>query len=426
MSVVTVNGRTYQAPQAPTVIICIDGGDPAYFKNGFDRGLLPALQRFREHGVFTTAKAVVPTFTNPNNLSIVTGVPPAIHGISGNFFLDPESGAEVMMNDPRFLRAGSIHAAFSQHGTRVAVITAKDKLRRLLGHAVHQGICFSAEKAHEAQQEEHGIDGVNALVGWDTPEVYSSQLSAFVLEAGLRVFERYQPALMYLSLTDYIQHKHAPGTVESDRFHQCLDQYFGAFDAHGAIVGITADHGMNDKNNALGQPQIIYLSQLLGNWCGAGKVRVILPITDPYVVHHGALGSFATVYLDPTVDVQHVVRQLKTVAGIEYVGTRDEACCLFELPPDRIGDVVVIGDHGTAIGKSPEEHDLSLLAGGLRSHGGIAEQDVLFALNRPLKTDCRQQLLAGLRNFDIFDFALNGVEDGAFAPTPGWSPGGRT
>ena len=214
MPAVTVNSRTYQAPQDPTVIICIDGGDPAYFQNGFDRGLLPALQHFREQGIFTTARAVVPTFTNPNNLSIVTGAPPAVHGISGNFFLDPESGTEVMMNDPRFLRAGSIHAALSQQGTRVAVITAKDKLRRLLGHGMHQGICFSAEKAHEAQQAEHGIDDVNALVGWDTPEVYSSQLSEFVLEAGLRVFERYQPALMYLSLTDYIQHKHAPGTVE--------------------------------------------------------------------------------------------------------------------------------------------------------------------------------------------------------------------
>src|SRR5215470_12143741 len=316
MPAVIVNSRTYQAPQEPTVIICIDGGDPAYFQNGFERSLLPALQHFREQGVFTTAQAVVPTFTNPNNLSIVTGVPPAIHGISGNFFLDPESGTEVMMNDPRFLRAGSIHAALSQHGTRVAVITAKDKLRRLLGHGVHQGICFSAEKAHEAQQTEHGIDEVNALVGWDTPEVYSSQLSEFVLEAGLRVFERYQPALMYLSLTDYIQHKHAPGTVASDRFHQCLDQYFGAFDAYGAVVGITADHGMNDKNNALGQPQIIYLSQLLNAWLGVGKARVILPITDPYVVHHGALGSFATIYLDEPAQAKSVAARLASTPGI--------------------------------------------------------------------------------------------------------------
>src|SRR5207249_4596952 len=217
---------------------------------------------------------------------------------------------------------------------------------------VHQGICFSAERAHEAEQAEHGIDDVNALVGWDTPEVYSSQLSEFVLEAGLRVFERYQPALMYLSLTDYVQHKHAPGTVESDRFHQRLDQYFGAFDARGAVVGITADHGMNDKNNALGQPQIIYLSQLLSTWCGAEKARVILPITDPYVVHHGALGSFATVYLPAEASVEDAIERLERLPGMEAVLDRKEACRRFELPEDRIGDVVVVSERHTR----SEEH----------------------------------------------------------------------
>ena len=157
MAAITVNGRSYQVPRHPTVIICVDGGDPDYFHDGLARGLLPALQRFKARGLLTTAQAVLPSFTNPNNVSIVTGVPPVTHGISGNFFLDPESGAEVMMNDPRFLRAGSIHAALSQQGVRVAVITAKDKLRRLLGHELHHGICFSAEKAHEATQAEHGI-----------------------------------------------------------------------------------------------------------------------------------------------------------------------------------------------------------------------------------------------------------------------------
>lgn len=411
MSTVTVNGRTYAFPQRPTVVICVDGGDPAYFQDGLTRNCLPALARFGEQGVVTTARAVMPSFTNPNNISIVTGVPPAAHGISGNFFLDPDSGEEIMMNEPRFLRVDSLLAALSQRGARVAVITAKDKLRRLLGHKLEAGICFSAEKSHEATLEEHGIEAVNDLVGWDTPEVYSSQLSEFVLEAGLRVFERERPDLMYLSLTDYIQHKHAPGTPVSDRFHQRLDHYFGAFDARGAVVGVTADHGMNSKNTAAGEPHIIYLNQVLADMLAPGhQARVILPITDPYVIHHGALGSFATIYLDAAVDVEPVVGRLKTLAGIEYVGTREEASRAFELPADRIGDVVVIGDRGTALGKAPEAHDLSLLEGGLRSHGGMAELDVLFALNKPVTPLYRERLAQELRNFDIFDFALNGVD----------------
>lgn len=412
-SAVTVNGRIYQFPQRPTVVVCIDGGDPAYYSDGLQRGLLPALQRFQERGVLALANAVMPTFTNPNNLSIVTGSLPAVHGISGNFFLNPDTGAEVMMNEPHFLRADSILAALSQQGARVAVVTAKDKLRRLLGHGLHQGICFSAEKAHETTHAEHGIDKVNTLVGWDTPEVYSSQLSEFVMEAGLRLFQQSTPDLLYLSLTDYIQHKHAPGTPEADRFYQTLDGYCHAFDTLGAVLGLTADHGMNDKNNAAGQPNIIYLCPLLDAWVGRGTTRVILPITDPYVVHHGALGSFATLYVEAAVDIPHLIARLKTVAGLEYIGTRAEACRDFELPADRIGDVVVTGDRHTVLGKAPQDHDLSLLEGGLRSHGGLGEQGVPFVLNKPLRAAYAQHLASGLWNFDIFDFALNGIEPDA-------------
>jgi phosphonoacetate hydrolase len=410
MTTVTVNGRTYQFPQHPTVIVCIDGCAPEYFTHGLARGALPALEHFQKHGVYTIAKAVIPSFTNPNNLSIVTGVPPAVHGISGNFFLDPETGEEVMMNETRFLRTGSILAALSQQGARVVVITAKDKLRLLLGQGLHKGICFSAEKAHETTQAEHGIEHVNTLVGWDTPEVYSSLLSEFVMEAGLCLYKQHPPDVMYLSLTDYIQHKHAPGAPVADQFYRSLDRYFGAFDELGAVVGLTADHGMNDKTDATGQPKIIYLGSLLDDWLGAGQSRVILPITDPYVVHHGALGSFATIYFEPTVDVQQVITRLRAMECIEYIGTRVEAGDDFDLPPDRIGDVVVISDQSTVLGKVPEAHDLSLLEGGLRSHGGLAEQEVPFVLNKPLTDSYRGKLSPNLRNFDIFEFALNGIE----------------
>ena len=71
----------------------------------------------------------MPTFTNPNNLSIVCGVPPSVHGICGNYFWDPAAdggrGAEVMMNDPAYLRAGTLLAAASDAGARVAVVTAR-------------------------------------------------------------------------------------------------------------------------------------------------------------------------------------------------------------------------------------------------------------------------------------------------------------
>jgi phosphonoacetate hydrolase len=142
---------------------------------------------------------------------------------------------------------------------------------------------------------------------------------------------------------------------------------------------------------------------VLDGWLGAGKARVILPITDPYVVHHGALGSFATVYL-----TENVKARIAALPGIEAVLTREEAAKRFELPQDRIGDVVVVSTRHVVIGTSKAKHDLSGLTEPLRSHGGISEQKVPLLFNRKLKS-----LPGGrrLRNFDIFDLALNFVEE---------------
>jgi len=406
--------RSYKAPVRPVVVACIDGCEPEYYDEAIARGLLPNVARFRAEGFYAEADCVIPSFTNPNNLSIVTGAPPAVHGICGNFFLDPDTGEEVMMNDPRFLRSGSILAAFSQRGAKVVVITAKDKLRRLLGHGLlghglTRGVCFSAEKAHEATLAENGIEGVPELVGRQTPDVYSAALSEFVFEAGVQLLKTDPPQLMYLSTTDYVQHKHAPGDPASDRFYRALDGYFGALEKLGAIVALTADHGMNPKNTAEGRPNVIFLAPLLDEWLGAGKARVILPITDPYVKHHGALGSFATVYLEGGVDGAGVLARLRALEGIEYAAEKAEACARFELPPDRLGDLVVISTRHTALGKAPDAHDLSQLEGGLRSHGGLSEQRVPFVLSVPVTDAYRQKAAAGLRNYDIFDFSLNGT-----------------
>jgi phosphonoacetate hydrolase len=407
---VSVNGRQYRAPRRPVVLVCIDGSEPEYFERGIAGNTTPAVARFRKEGVYRVARSVVPSFTNPNNLSIVTGVSPAVHGISGNYFYDPATGQEVMMNDPKFLRCETLLAALSRAGARVAVVTAKDKLRRLLGHGM-DGICFSSEKADQTTKGEHGIERATDLVPMAVPSVYSAELSEYVLAAGLELLERERPDAMYLSLTDYVQHKHAPGAPAATAFYAMLDRYFDAFDRAGAVLGITADHGMNAKSNPDGTPRVVYLRLLLDRLTGAGRARVILPITDPYVVHHGALGSFATIYLDDTAQTKAVAAGLAATQGIAEVYDNATGCARFELPRDRVGDLIVIGDVHTVLGKSPEEHDLSLLEEPLRSHGGVSEQTVPFVINRPLDDAGARRLAEArdLRNFDLFDYVLNGV-----------------
>jgi len=348
---------------------------------------------------------VVPSFTNPNNLSIVTGVPPAEHGICGNYFFDREAGAEVMMNDPRYLRCGTILAAFAREGARVAVVTAKDKLRRLLGHGM-SGVCFSAEKADETTAAEHGIADGLGLVGMPLPSVYSAELSEFVFAAGVKLLESTRPEVMYLSTTDYVQHKHAPGTPEANEFYGMMDGYLAKLAGLGATLAITADHGMNAKTDASGRPRVIYLQDVFDVELGAGRARVILPITDPYVVHHGALGSFATVYLPAGADAERMRERVAALPGMEVVLGREAACRRFELPPDRVGDLVAVSGRHVVIGTSEARHDLSGLDAPLRSHGGISEQRVPLLLNRPTTGVPADQRL---RNFDVFDLALNHV-----------------
>jgi len=398
----SVNGRSYAWPKQPVVVVCIDGSEPDYTEKAMAAGAMPWLSTALTRGSERIADCVIPSFTNPNNLSIVTGVPPSVHGIAGNFFYDRDADAEVMMNDPRYLRCGTILAAFSQAGAKVAVVTAKDKLRKLLGHRM-EGICFSAEKANEASEAENGIAGVLGLVGLPLPSVYSAELSEFVFAAGVKLMATRRPDVMYLSTTDYIQHKHAPGTDEANRFYGMMDRHLRELDIMGAVIALTADHGMNGKTDAQGQPNVIYLQDLLDEWLGAGKSRVILPITDPYVVHHGALGSFATIYLEPSVDLPATLARVAAIAGMEKVLDRVSGCRAFELPEDREGDLIAVSGRHTAIGTSRVRHDLSGLDAPLRSHGGVSEQRVPLIFNRPVHDWPHGRL----RNFDAFDIALN-------------------
>jgi phosphonoacetate hydrolase len=403
MSRIEVNGRSYRLPERPSVVVCVDGCEPDYITQAVAGGHMPWIKRVLAEGTNVIADCVVPSFTNPNNLSIVTGAPPSVHGICGNYLYDADNDVEVMMNDPKWLRAPTVLAALARAGRKVAVVTAKDKLRKLLGHEM-RGICFSAEKADQADLAEHGIDAVLQLVGLPLPSVYSAALSEFVFAAGVELMRKRPQDFMYLSTTDYVQHKHAPGSPEANAFYRMMDRYLAELDAQGCVIALTADHGMNPKTRLDARPNVIYLQDLLDEWLGPGRARVILPITDPYVVHHGALGSYATVYLPGDTDTAALAARLAALREIELVLTRAQAAQRFELPADRIGDLVVVSGRFVALGSAAAKHDLSGLDAPLRSHGGISEQPVPLIMNRRIADLDGQRRW---RNFDAFDWVLN-------------------
>ncbi|PWT70763.1 MAG: phosphonoacetate hydrolase [Bacteroidetes bacterium] len=402
------NGISYHPAGKPIVVICADGSADEYYNEALIRERMPNLKKMILKGYRGSVRSALPSFTNVNNTSIVTGVSPGNHGISGNFFYDETKNEEVMMNSADYLRKETILAAAANAGRRVAVVTAKEKLRDILSHKM-KGIAFSAEKAAHATKETHGIDQVEKLVKEKAPEIYSAGASLFVLKAGVELIENDLADFLYLSLTDYVQHTHGPESEEASEFYAGIDKELGRLMDLDAIIGSTPDHGMNAKVDETGRPNVLYLENLLEKEFGSG-IRVICPITDPYVRHHGALGSYVVVHMDDKSKILVVKSWLESQPGITEVHNRDSAVSLLEQPADRTGDLVVLSARNVVLGRKPAYHDLSALDGSLRSHGGRYEEMVSMIISHPLNDHYKRRAASDPRNFHIFDYTINGTQ----------------
>ena len=400
MTVFSANGRNYAAPSTPVLAVCADGWDPEYVDDALARNLMPRLQAaLRNGGTYVLGRSQVPTFTNPNNVTIVTGVSAAINGIAGNHYREPD-GTEVQVTDPSFLRATTIHAAALQAGIGVLCVTAKDKLRLLLASG---GVpAYSAERAHE-QSLPDGTSVIDAI-GTPNPDIYDWRLSPYTIDMAVKLAPRFDARIVYASLTDFVQHSAAPGEPMADDFYRAVDASIGgALDA-GFVVGLAADHGMRDKADPEGNPNVLFLDDELGR-AGIRSHHTLCPITDPYVVHHAALGSLAWVHLDDGQELDRARGVLGALPGVEGVLDRYAAADAFELPADRIGDLIVLADAGTVLGKSEAAHDLSALHGRLRSHGGLHERSIPIIVTHQLREGASSG--RDLRNRDLHDLLLN-------------------
>ena len=408
MGSVELHGRSYRLPADPVVVICIDGCDPEYISDALRRELCPNISAMVRLGYSAIADCVMPSFTNPNNASIVTGAPPREHGIAGNYYLDRATGDEVMVNDARMLRGPTLLALLSQAGVPTAAITAKDKLTRLIGDGLI-GPCFSSERAAQASLADYGFDTAEDLVGRPQPDMYSPDLSLYVLDAGLELLRRGISRVLYLSLSDFVQHKFPPGAPASDEFLVAIDRRIGEFIELGATVGCVADHGMSRKTTFTGSAQVLFVEDLLIESFGEGSARVICPITDPFVRHHGALGSFVRVYLRDSQHIEGAATLLRGKPGVHEVLSRQEAADRLDLPYDLEADLVVISKEDWALGAARKDHDLGAVQDRpLRTHGGYSEQRVPFLISKPLDVlGLEWASRTRLHNYDIFHAILN-------------------
>ena len=410
-SPIEINERQYPGiPSSTAIVICLDGSQKEYFDEASKLNLTPNIDSFKKNGEDLLVNSAIPSFTNPNNISIVTGRPSSVHGICGNFFYTPSTGEEVMMNDPQFLRAPTIFQKYYEQGAKIAIVTAKDKLRKLLSHGLKfnesRAICFSSEKSDQANLSENGIEEVNKWLGMEVPNVYSQGLSEFVMAAGVKILNEFNPDIMYLSTTDFIQHKYAPGDEVANAFYAMFDRYIGQLNVNNNSIIVTADHGMQPKSRSDGSPNAIFLQDILDEALGKNIAKVILPITDPYVVHHGALGSFATIYLSDKSKINDAIEEINKIEDIEVVLTNKEGCAQYDLPTDRMGDIICMSSQNSTIGSAEKAHDLSKLKEPLRSHGGLHEREVPFISNKKINLNDAN---IKLNNYDAFYHAISGA-----------------
>ena len=411
LSPIEINERQYPGmPSSTAIVICLDGSQKEYFEEASKLDLTPNIDSFKKNGEDLLVNSAIPSFTNPNNISIVTGRPSSVHGICGNFFYTPSTGEEVMMNDPQFLRAPTIFQKYYEQGAKIAIVTAKDKLRKLLSHGLKfnesRAICFSSEKSDQANLSENGIEEVNKWLGMEVPNVYSQGLSEFVMAAGVKILNEFNPDIMYLSTTDFIQHKYAPGDEVANAFYAMFDRYIGELNVNNNSIIVTADHGMQPKSRSDGSPNAIFLQDILDEALGKNISKVILPITDPYVVHHGALGSFATIYLSDKSKINDAIEEINKIEDIEVVLTNKEGCAQYDLPTDRMGDIICMSSQNSTIGSAKKAHDLSKLKEPLRSHGGLHEREVPFISNKKINLNDAN---IKLNNYDAFYHAISGA-----------------
>lgn len=341
-----------------TVIITVDGYDPEYI----DACEAPNLMALARQGFYRVGKSMMPSVTNVNNVSIVTGEYPSSHGISSNYRMVRETGEDIYMESGEYILSETLFQRASKMGARTILSTSKDKLRTLMSDGAD--VAISSERAPV-----WAVEGVG-----EPPPIYSLDVNGWTIRAASHAMKLASADIVYISTTDFAMHTYAPDEPESQQHISVLDDAIGELvDAHPDVtLLLTADHGMNPKR------RMVDLADVLGaKGIGAEAVPII---KDRYVVHHNNLGGCMFMYLHSTdaSRTDEAAGILRETPGVERVYSRQEAADELRLNYGRIGDLVVTGDIDTVFGPKELEDSWDDTGAGhsLRSHASAHEQDV--------------------------------------------------
>jgi len=369
-------------PGQRLVIGMIDGFGTDYFASQ----PMPSLRHMAASGLECEVKAIMPTVTNVNNVSISCSALPREHGLTGNSYYNERTGEADYMESADFLLRPTISQRAVKHGVKSALLTCKKKSVNLLARGAE--IAIAAESPPAEYVARYGA----------APNIYSREINYWLWTVAVDLLKtRPDIGVLYVHTTDYPMHMWAPDRDESQEHLRRIDQLIGqaAEAAPDAAFFFTADHGMNYKKRCWD------LDKALG--ARGTQVKFALSAEkDRYVKHHRTFGGTAYVWLNSPADAPEVTERILQLEGIEAVRTREEAARDFDLMPDRIGELVVTGDQETVFGEMGGEFEA--LEAGYRSHGSLHESDVplvVYNWKGPLPDQG-----AFRRNADLLHFLL--------------------
>jgi len=337
------------------LVFLIDGFDPDYIRSSD----LPNLRRLGRAGAFTLdGRGVMPSLTNVNHISLLTGTFPGRHGLCANFYYDRATGQEVFMDQVAFVQEPLLFERAKAAGWSTALVTAKEKLTRLLRRDLDLCVDMSSAPPEIAK-----------VVG-PAPDIFSLEINLWVLRMAREVAARYAPRFLYVATTDYPEHKLPPESPQMQAHLKEMDALIGdivaCFDLKDSVVALTADHGMNAKTRSVSPVRVLAEAGI--------PARGVPLIKDGLFAHHRDLGGSLYLFLERPEALADALSALRGAPGLDVVVPRTEAE-RYHLPPERVGDLFCFGQREWALGVWGEGPAVREEAA-LRSHGSVHEQTI--------------------------------------------------
>ena len=344
------------------LMFLLDGFDPGYVQPV----RMPRLAALMKAGASTLdGRGVLPSLTNVNHISLLTGTYPKRHGLSTNFYYDRATRTDVFMEQVSFVQEPLVFERFKAAGWSTALVTAKEKLTKLLRRGLD--VCIDMKTHPEAHRAAAGAP----------PEIFSLDINLWVFRMAREVALRERPDFLYVATTDYPQHMLAPDEPAMQQYLEASDEALGrlleVYDPAETLVVLTADHGMNAKLRSVSPVEVL---------AQAGIATHGVPlIRDGLYAHHRDLGGSLYLYFDDPGKAREARAVLQRVPGIDEVVPNAEAH-RDHLPAERVGDLICWAARDVALGiwtDGPANRSET----GLRSHGSKHEQRIPMLVTGP-------------------------------------------